>query len=464
MKPQKILRRLRRTSSLALILGVGIAVVAACSATSDPRNSGGAKQEALAGQASALTSSAVDPGVRGGPAGAGGPLAGLTQQQLQAFQDGQQDFNTEEGVPEGLGPRFNGTFCGQCHSQPAIGGTSPQTNPQVAVATELGGQNTVPSFVHLNGPIVEMHLLPSGSEPDLFVITGRSDAPAACAITQPAAVLNPPAGGYTLRIPSPLFGVGLMEAIKDSTILAGNLPAGAPSNASLGITGHCNHAQDGTCGRSGWKAQFKTFQLQTANAYNVEMGVTNLLFPTEREEDPACSTGTRPEDKLRLISSPTAIGALAGLDDLNRFSNFQRFSAPPTPFNPGDGSFEYGQGKFISIGCANCHTPTLQTGNFTFAALSNQPVNLYSDLLVHHLGTNLADFPQVQAAADEFRTAPLWGVGQRIFFLHDGRTTDIVDAIEEHSSTGSEANQVIANFNNLSQSDQQAIVNFLRDL
>jgi CxxC motif-containing protein (DUF1111 family) len=119
------------------------------------------------------------------------------------------------------------------------------------------------------------------------------------------------------------------------------------------------------------------------------------------------------------------------------------------------------------------HTPSLTTGRsiasgsstVPSAALSNRTVNLYSDLLVHHMGRALDDgITQGQAGPDEFRTAPLWGVGQRIFFLHDGRTTSLVEAIEAHRSRGSEANEVIERFNKLSDSEQQDVINFLRSL
>jgi CxxC motif-containing protein (DUF1111 family) len=128
---------------------------------------------------------------------------------------------------------------------------------------------------------------------------------------------------------------------------------------------------------------------------------------------------------------------------------------------------------FVSVGCALCHTPTLTTGvsiasgssTSPSAALSNQQANLFSDLLVHHMGKKLADgITQGSAGPDEFRTAPLWGVGQRIFFLHDGRTRDLVEAIEEHDSRGSEARQVIRKFNSVEAEDQQDLINFLRSL
>ena len=97
--------------------------------------------------------------------------------------------------------------------------------------------------------------------------------------------------------------------------------------------------------------------------------------------------------------------------------------------------------------------------------MTNQPVNLFSDLAVHDMGTGLADnVSQGLATGREFRTAPLWGVGQRIFFLHDGRTSNLLTAIAAHSSQGSEANGVIANFNGLSAATKQDILNFLRGL
>jgi len=117
------------------------------------------------------------------------------------------------------------------------------------------------------------------------------------------------------------------------------------------------------------------------------------------------------------------------------------------------------------IGCALCHTPSLQTGRSSTAALSNRAANLYSDLLLHNMGTGLADEVQQGAASgSEFRTAPLWGLGQRIFFLHDGRTKDLLEAIRAHSSSGSEGNRVVGVFNLLPDAQKQDILNFLRSL
>jgi CxxC motif-containing protein (DUF1111 family) len=135
--------------------------------------------------------------------------------------------------------------------------------------------------------------------------------------------------------------------------------------------------------------------------------------------------------------------------------------------NPPAQSIASGRQYFINVGCALCHTPSMTTASSSFTPSLNQvPVNLFSDLLVHHMGMGLADgVSQGTAGPDEFRTAPLWGAGQRIFFLHDGRTSDLLQAIQAHSSSGSEANGVIERFNNrLSPEQQQDLLNFLRSL
>ena len=160
------------------------------------------------------------------------------------------------------------------------------------------------------------------------------------------------------------------------------------------------------------------------------------------------------------------------LSDIEAFADFMRLLAPPVPAAP-TASTQHGSSLFVSTGCALCHTPTLTTGSaiasgsatLPSAALSHQQANLFSDLLVHHMGSGLADgITQGAAGPDEFRTAPLWGVGQRVYFLHDGRTSNIIRAILDHAGSGSEANQIINNFNELSAEDQQDLIDFLRSL
>jgi CxxC motif-containing protein (DUF1111 family) len=168
----------------------------------------------------------------------------------------------------------------------------------------------------------------------------------------------------------------------------------------------------------------------------------------------------------------TATSNPAVISDIEAFANFMRMLAPPTPA-PDTPSIVNGRATFTDIGCAHCHTPALTTGKMIAsgsstvpsATLSNQTAHLWSDLIVHHMGKGLADgITQGAAGPDEFRTAPLWGAGQRVFFLHDGRTSNLVDAIRAHKSTGSEANKVIERFNRLTVAEQQGIIDFLRSL
>ncbi len=440
----------------------------------------------------------VDPGVRGGAAGAGGPLSGLTADETAFFNDGQSRFADVEAVSggenNGLGARFNSNQCLSCHSQPSGGGTSPAKNPLIAVATMNGAKNSIPWFIAPNGPVREARFKTSsggvkdGGVHDLFVITGRSDAPG-CNIAQPD--FGPAGNALTgrggnsniiFRIPTPLFGAGLIEAIPDSAILA-NMNANAAEKSAMKIHGHANahlggnvnlSGNDGTITRFGWKAQNKSLLIFSGEAYNVEMGVSNQLFPQERDETPGCVPNATPEDTVNFTTSggPAGISNPAVLSDIEAFADFMRMLAPPAPAAATPSS-EKGRAAFATVGCVHCHTPSMTTGakiasgssTVPSKALSNQTANLYSDLLVHHMGKGLADgITQGGAGPDEFRTAPLWGVGQRVFFLHDGRTDNLVEAIRAHKSDHSEACKVIERFNRLNSKEQQAIIDFLRSL
>ena len=440
------------------------------------------------------TKQPADPGVRGGSSGAGDPLPGLTADEKAFFRDGLNRFleidDVSGGDHNGLGPRFNSNTCFSCHSQPAAGGSSPAQNPSIAVATLKGAKNSVPWFIAANGPVREARFkrnsngTPDGGVHAIFVISGRSDAPG-CNIAQPdfSPAGNPLTGqggnsNLSFRIPTPVFGGGLIEAIPDSAILA-NAQAESSEKARMGIHGHANahisgsanrNGNDGTITRFGWKAQNKSLLLFSAEAYNVEMGITNQLFPQERDETPGCVLNATPEDTLNF--SPDSSSAAGVLSDIEGFANFMRMLAPPTPA-PDTPSSANGRALFAKAGCVHCHTPSFTTGpkiasgssTVPSAALSNQPVNLYSDLLVHGMGRRLADgITQGGAGPEEFRTAPLWGVGQRVFFLHDGRTSDLLEAIEAHRGPGSEANRVVERFNRLHAQEKQDILNFLRSL
>jgi CxxC motif-containing protein (DUF1111 family) len=417
-------------------------------------------------------SRARDPGVRGGAAGAGGPIAGLTADEHEMFEVGLEDFSEEEDVHDGVGPRFNFVGCAGCHSQPAVGGTSPAENPLFRVTDELGFVgNRIPSFITRNGPIREARLQfkPDGSRDggvtNLFVITGHPDAPG-CNIRQPDFDREIRNRNISFRIPTPTFGAGLIEQVLDSALLA-NLAADAGLKQQLGISGRLNrNGSDNTVSRFGWKAQIGSLLNFSAEAYNVEMGITSQGFQVERDETRSCQFANIPNDVVERVTLISAI---------DNFANFQRFLAPPTPSanRPGgEASIDKGFRRFKEVGCALCHTPTLKTAPHTTSlALRDRDVKLFSDLALHAMGPGLADdVQQGLARGDEFRTAPLWGLGQRIFFLHDGRTTDLLEAIREHRSGGnsrfgpSEANAVIDRFDRLRESDKLDLVNFLRSL
>jgi CxxC motif-containing protein (DUF1111 family) len=411
-------------------------------------------------------SESQDPGPRGGPAAAGGPLPGLTPGQLSAFMDGADDFNSSHSVDgsirdadaTGLGPTFNLENCGGCHAAPDIGGTSPTRNPQFESAFVAGAVNHIPSFLQRNGPVLEARFVvnsdgtPDGAVHNLFTIAGRSDAPG-CHLGQPDFEAESRRGNLALRIPTPTFGDGLLENIPEEQILANKVSAQS-EKAILGITGRENrNLQDGTITRFGWKAQNPSLMNFAGEAYNVEMGVTNEVFPNERSA--ACQFTPTPEDH------PDFEGGVSGVQ---HFTDFMRLLAPAQAAEA-TASTVRGQQVFVSTGCAMCHTPTLKTRGSDIAALSNQFVNLYSDLLLHDMGRGLADrVSQGLATGNEFRTAPLWGIGQRLFFLHDGRTSDLKAAILAHESPGSEANAVIGLFKAQPAVDQQHLLNFLRAL
>lgn len=450
-------------------------------------------------QTAAPGTTATDPGPRGGAPGAGGPLPGLGPAEVAFFNAALGRFGEVDSVSgtindapagtqngSGLGPRFNLNQCAGCHAQPAVGGTSPATNPQVAVATKDGAQNTVPAFITPNGPVREARFInnpdgtPDGGVHDLFVISGRADAPG-CTITQPDFATALAQNNIIFRIPTPLFGAGLVENTPDIN-LENDAADAAGTRQAVGVAGQFNKGpnegtgavtpgvfnisgNDGTITRFGWKAQNKSLLMFAGEAYNVEQGVTNEIFPNERDDTADCQFNPLPEDVTNLTDNGISNSPASDFSsDIVNFAAFMRLSAPPAPA-PFTGGAQAGQNQFASVGCTSCHIAQHTTAKSIFTGQSNVTYTPYSDFELHDMGTGLQDqISQGAATGTMFRTAPLWGIGQRLFFLHDGRTSDLLQAIEAHASSGSEANTVIANFNALPVSQQQSILDFLRDL
>ena len=436
----------------------------------------------------------------------------------------------------GLGPGFNGVSCFMCHSQPTIGGSSagPGTpgftvNPEIAAATLNGALNPedLSAFITPNGPIREARFILSESDPhkltldggvhQLFSIQGRSDAPPGCVLAQPDISTQFANKNVSFRIPTPTFGLGLVENVADADLV---------NNAALehGINSGVKNAvlnrngNDGTVTRFGWKAQNKSLLLFSGEAANVEMGMTNEIFQNERTTGTNCTGNPLPEDETRFTfptgDTPGDVDSFVS-SAIENFAVFMRFNGAPgqcdyasgvdgsgaAVCNPLGLSAQAGLTVFNTIGCQACHTQSFTTQPSNVQGLSNRTFQPFSDFGLHHMGATLADgVMQGVAGPDQFRTAPLWGLGQRLFFLHDGRTTDLVQAIQAHSSNplicvataatqtftvtfplngnatasflpssatascGSEANAVIASYNKLSPGDQQNLLNFLRSL
>jgi CxxC motif-containing protein (DUF1111 family) len=462
----------------------------------------------------AQTDPGVRPGAINGQSGATAtsplPVSSATaannspQGVSEFFLNGLARFQEQEvvsgGANNGLGPRFNFNSCSGCHSQPSLGGSGPATNPEFTVISAgiaSGSTNTIPSFITANGPTREARFpfffnsnggvntnSPNGGVEDLYTVSGRSDA-GSCSLTQPSFAVAQEENDIIFRIPTPVFGAGLLENLDDSTLIANQ---SAQAGNGLGISGTFNHnGNDGTIARFGWKAQNKSLELFAGEAYNVEMGISNEIFPQDRPlpgEDQQgsglpsnclnLSGGGYPEDATNFtfqVANSDAFAENAQIpSDVVQFAMFMRLLAPPIPSTTvpgGANAISEGSSLFSAIGCAVCHTPSLgktQASNIT-SSLGGQSVAPFSDLEIHHMGNGLADnVSQGTAGGDQFRTAPLWGLGQRIFFLHDGRTTNLLSAIQAHASSGSEATEVEENFASLTQTQQQDILDFLRSL
>jgi CxxC motif-containing protein (DUF1111 family) len=455
---------------------------------------------------------ARDPGPRGGAASAGGPLRGLSADEINFFREAREVFQEVDSVSgavageegSGLGPTFNANSCASCHAQPAVGGTSPhprlgqvqRVNPQIAFAglnRILGRGQVTPSFIRADGPVREARFIrnadgsPDGGVHGLFTIAGRIDAPLTCTLGQPDFVTQLGRNNVIFRIPTPTFGLGLVENTTDEALRA-NLASTAADRRNFGIGGEFNtNGNDGTITRFGWKAQNKSLLIFSGEAYNVEQGVSNEAFGQERSASAGCFANPTPEDHSHLYSETGALtGSVTGMSsDAVSFANFMRLLAPPAATTDTFSELN-GRRLFNGIGCALCHSPTLATNPSIFTGQSGVTYHPYSDFALHHMGRDLADFVnQGGAGPDQFRSAPLWGVGQRVFFLHDGRANPdnggLLKAINEHFSHNrncgfnqnftsdgvacdSEANLTVSKFNNLSEGDKQDILDFLRSL
>jgi CxxC motif-containing protein (DUF1111 family) len=368
----------------------------------------------------------------------GDPLPGILPAEFERFRLGLDDFLEVETAEEGLGPSYNGTSCAACHNVPAVGGVGLVSEVRAAHRDEQGRIR----------PLRAADGSPLDTLFHLFSVPTHGCQPA----------LPPEANVIARRIPIPTFGAGLVEGISDETLLALEDPGdrdgdGVSGRAALVIDVGSGQRR---VGRFGWKAQHATLRAFSADAYRSEMGITNELFPDE------LATGV-PLERLRLcdpIPDPEDVAdprtRLAGIDN---FEAFLRFVAPP-PRGLVDDTVRAGERVFQAIGCTLCHIPVLETGPSRHPLFDRKPVPLFSDLLLHDVGTG-DDIPQGAALPEEIRTPSLWGLRARRPFLHDGRASTIGAAIEHH---GGEAEVVRRRFMQLAPAERQSLLAFLNSL
>jgi CxxC motif-containing protein (DUF1111 family) len=381
-----------------------------------------------------VVATAVVAGGQGRGVSPGDPLIGLTPTEFSEFRLGLADFTEVETAEDGLGPAFNATSCAVCHSVPAIGGTSVVLETRAAYMDDAGefrGLGTAgDTLMHLFS--VPPHSCQSIIPDDVNVIAHRA--------------------------PIPLFGAGLVEHIPDDTLLALEDPFDRNRDSVSGRAAVILDVATGKrrVGRFGWKAQQATLLAFSGDAYRNEMGITNDLFPQEfafgvtEAQMKRCDLRPDPED----VRDP--LTQRRGIDN---FEAFMRFLAPVSR-GPIDDAGRDGERIFTAAGCAACHVPALVTGPDPNPLFDRKSVPLFSDLLLHDIGTG-DGIQQGAASSDEMRTPALWGLRLRRPLLHDGSASTIEDAILRHRREGELAQR---GFAQMAPDDRLRLLAFLRSL
>jgi CxxC motif-containing protein (DUF1111 family) len=365
----------------------------------------------------------------------GDPLPGLTTTQLANFTTGLAQFETVDGIEDGLGPIFNDDSCAACHTDAATGGGSTRTVTRFGRTTN----GVFDPLTSLDGTLLHAETInPKCQE-----------------------VIPPEANTTALRKTTPLFGAGLIEAIPDSAI---QQLAKIPRRD--GVKGQVAMVQDPSAptgqlhvGRFGWKAQHAFILSFAGDAYVNEIGVTNRLFPDDFAPD-GNETLLEEYEPEGLPSPQDQPDLVTGKADIDRFTDFMQLLAPP-PVLPLSNSARAGSNLFNLIGCAQCHVPVQFTGPNAIAALNEKPVALFSDLLLHDMGDLNDGIAQAAAGTNQMKTAPLWGLRVRTAFLHDGSATTIDDAIRAHDG---EAMRARDRYVRRSKAQQQQLIDFLNSI
>ena len=374
-------------------------------------------------------------------------------------------------VNSGLGPIYNNVSCSSCHHNDGIG--IPTTgDPQSSLLMRMslpgtdshGGPLPVPGFgIQLQDKAI------LGSQPEAKVVVSYAyttysfpdgESYELRAPTYTLTNLYTSAGGYLLspRLAPPVFGLGLLEAIPEEEIVSHADPADVNGD---GVEGKPNYVWDAATqsvklGRFGWKANVSSILSQVAAAFNQDIGITNRIFPME------AAFGQSQYDSLN--DDPELPDSI-----LNAMKFYVQTLAVPARRNVTDPGVIRGKQLFMNAGCGSCHRETMTTGvDVAFPGISNQTIHPYTDLLLHDMGPGLADNrPDYEANGQEWRTAPLWGLGlfptvnYPAYYLHDGRARTLIEAIMWH---GGEADKAKADFQKLSKQDRNALLKFLESL
>ncbi len=389
--------------------------------------------------------------INGGALRVGDPIAGLPAANVEEFADGRADFAEVETPDDGLGPIFNDTSCANCHSVGAVGGGSTR------VETRFGSvsNGVFDPLANRGGSLLQDQTIGS------VVVNGRN-----CnwALEVVPSVANRRAGRRT----TPLFGLGLVDLVPDSTFT--NLAASQPSQVrgKTSVTTDFVGRRTNAVGKFGWKGQNPTLFQFSGDAYLFEMGITNELAagisPFAVEQCP---------NQAGNCAQISTCDTVAGIDDedenedgvsdgVQAFFNFMRFLTPPPRGNVGNAE-NAGEQVFSRIGCASCHTATFTTPNSSSLpqAMRSRPLHPYSDFLLHNMDGGADGIVQGTAGAQDMRTAPLWGLRFITTFMHDGSQTSIDGAIRAHRGQGQTAADA---FRNLGSTDRSNLLAFLRSL
>src|SRR5216117_2127493 len=362
----------------------------------------------------------------------GEPLADLTPKQLAQFQEGKKVFERVFEPKDGLGPLFNSNSCAECHEDPVVGGVGDEVEVH---ATRFEGPYSCDSLFQEGGPVIQQDATP------LLRAKGIEKEQ-----------IPPSATAQARRSSPPVFGFGLVDAIPEATILSHE---GYPDGRGETIAGRANRTIDGRVGRFGRKAAVAALLDFNAGAFPQEMGVTTPRSPVEETIN-----GTPVPPETDPVPDPEIT-----LDDIEKVTSFTRFLAPPPRqiFTNYDDQNLASRGKklFAVLKCAVCHVPTMKTGPSAIKSLDRKEVALYSDLLVHAMGAELADICLGQALPSEFRTEMLMGLRFREKFLHDGSAKTVQEAIERHDG---EARRSRDKFKGLNEKDKKALLKFLETI